>query len=81
VHKETLSPLDATLYVGKERPGMHPSALSVDGAPAAAGGAGAAAAGGAGASSAGGGEGLFRTARPDPKGELLGGGGGERGCQ
>lgn len=24
IHKETGSPLDATVYVGKERPGMHP---------------------------------------------------------
>jgi hypothetical protein len=24
VHKETLSPLDATVYTGRERPGQHP---------------------------------------------------------
>jgi hypothetical protein len=30
VHKETLSPLDATIYKGKERPGMH-TTLSLSG--------------------------------------------------
>lgn len=59
VHKETLTPLDATIYRGKERPGMHfvtePSA-AVGGA-----GTGTAAAGGASPS-------LGASAKPDPKG-------------